>query len=162
MRNKPHLGFYFTIDVAISALVIACVIMVLTMSITRARKLVETSAAAVEIMTTHRTPVSVLFALRGEWPNDLDDVRRSFPVSGDWITSTRLKDLRLEGGAMTVSLRGPLAGGRLTVHPAVPSDDPLGPVRWMAGPHGHRSDWMAAGDDHTTINDSFISVLLKR
>lgn len=162
MRNRPHLGFYFTIDVAISTLVIACVIMALTMSITRVRKLVETSAAAVEIMTTYRTPVSVQFGLRGDWPKDLDDVRQAFPFNGNWAMSSRLKDLRLEDGALTVSLRGPLAGGRLTVHPAVPSDDPLGPVRWVAGPSGHSSDWTVVGDDHTTVKDTFIPVLLKR
>lgn len=162
MSKRPHLEYYFTIDNMVSILVIVCVIAALTMSITRARKLVETSAAAVEIMTTHRTPVSVLFALRGEWPKDLGDLRRSFPVSGNWSASPRMKDLRLEGGAMTVSLRGPLAGERLTVHPAVPSDDPLGPVRWVAGAHGHRNDWAVAGEDHTTVKDSFIPALLKQ
>lgn len=161
MSKRPNLEFYFTIDNVVSVLVIACVIAALTAVIPRARKLVEASAAAVEMMTTHRTPVSVLFALRGEWPKDLDDLRRSFPVSGTWGMSSRLKDLRLESGALTVSLRSPLADGRLTVHPAVPSDDPLGPVRWVAGAHGHRSDWTVAGEDHTTVKDAFIPALLK-
>jgi hypothetical protein len=162
MRKNPHPGFYLPIDTAVATLVIACVIMALTMSITRARKLVETSVAAAEIMITYRTPVSVQFALRGEWPKNLDDVRQEFPVNGNWPMSSRLKDLRLEDGALTVTLRRPLAGERLTLHPAVPSDDPRGPVRWVAGPSGRRSGWTVVGDDHTTVKDPFIPVLLKR
>jgi hypothetical protein len=162
MPERPHVEFYFAIDDAITTLVVACVVMVLVMSIERGQKLVETSAAAVEIMVTHRAPISVLYALNGEWPKGLDEVQKEFPIDKGWSASPRLKNLRIEHGAVTVGLRRPLEGEWLTIRPAVISDDVLGPVRWVAGRNGHRTGWTVAGEDRTTVQDTHIPILLKR
>lgn len=162
MNSKPHIAFYITVDILITALVIACLAAVLTSSIDHTRKLVEISAAAVEVMSSYRTPVSVQYALHGEWPTGEEELRQWFPSDRKWITSARFEHLGLDGGAMTVDLRPPLAGERLTIHPAVLEGDPLGPVRWLAGPEKGRSNWTKLGNDHTTAIECFIPVLLKR
>jgi hypothetical protein len=162
MRNRPQLAFFLSFDVLVSALVIATVIALLVMTVGRTRKWVEVSAAAVETLTIYRMPVSLHYALSGEWPKTMDEVRQWYDAQSNWSDSSRLRELLIEDGAITTGLRSPLAGERLTVHPAVTADDPLGPVRWVAGPGGHRGNWTVIGTDHTTVQDEFVPVLLKR
>lgn len=159
MVKRPQIGYFLTVDVAVTIIVLSCVVAALALAVTRGRKLVEVSVAAVEVLGSYRTPLSVQYALQGRWPAGPDDLRDSAPRDGIWTGSERLKRLVVDQGGLTVPLRGPLAGERMTLHPAVPSDDPLGPVCWSAGPSGARG-WTVAGPDHTTVRKEFLPALL--
>jgi hypothetical protein len=87
--------------------------------------------------------------------------QRDVPVRKDQSRGSFGKNIQIIGGAIDISLQRQLTGKTLTLHPAVPIDEPLGPVKWVAG--GKRPDgWSIMGEDHTTVETGYILKALQR
>jgi len=137
-----------------------------------------THAALGALGSGSRTYISVYHAVNGNWPrdghqailfgNDFDDLMNDdfseFAVSvkngairndsGDFTIS-------IENGAMHVVMNKYLKGKIISLRPAVPKDNPLGPVAWFAASPLRPSDWTVAGQDKTTVDYSHINPRLR-
>lgn len=102
----------------------------------------------------------VYFSLTGMWPEGKDRLEQvtGWPCQeikteyNSYVTSCDL-----DHGAVTVTFAKDLEGKTLTLRPAVPKEDPLGPVIWVAGQGLQREDWTLAGEDKTTVDPRVIN-----
>ncbi len=162
MRTRSGLGFYFTVDFIVTIIVIGVAVSAIVSAIKESRKTIEVAAATAEVLGTYRLPLSTYYALKGEWPNSMEHMHEMFPEHARAMTFSMAANLRLASGAISFDLRRQLSGETLTLHPAVPAEDPLGPVKWVAGGRSLSPRWTIVGDDGTTIDDTYIAGLLKR
>lgn len=162
MTGKQSFGFYFTVDLSVTIAVIACVVSLFVSTINESRKKVEVASATAEIMGIYRTPMSIYYALHGAWPKDNEELQDMFPEQARKLILSMSENIRIADGAITIDMRRRLVGKSITLHPAVPAQDPLGPVKWVAGPKSLSRDWAMAGADHTTVDGDYISRILKR
>lgn len=101
-------------------------------------------------------------ALTGEWPEN-ETVLRNFNSPG--MVLTELNDsfidrVIVENGASHYHYKWGLNGKTLTLRPAVPVEDPLGPVIWIAG-DTTKKGWTLAGPDRTDVAPNLIGPYLK-
>lgn len=114
-------------------------------------------AAVSETISQYRPAVSAYYALHGEWPRDIDAVRDLLPPLPELRrTANRIVAAdQITDGAINIQVSLYSDEGKpsiLTIRPATPQDDPLGPVRFVVGPWQKLDGWIAAGVDHTTID----------
>ena len=123
-----------------------------------ARRRARISAAIGEIGANFRSPLSAYYALHGTWPKDWAELEEIMPPTMRRKDTAGVSEYRLENGAITAVLKAwrGQAGEVLTVHPAVPAGDPLGPVKFVAGPKSDTAGWLVIGEDHTTIDQDHI------
>ncbi len=162
MTGKQSFGFYFTVDLSVTIVVIACVVSMILSTINESRKVVETTAATAEVMGIYRAPLSTYYALHGAWPKDNEELQEMFPGPAWKPVFSMAGNVRILDGAITFDMLRRLSGKSITLHPAVPAQDPLGPVKWVAGPKSLSRDWAMAGVDHTTVDDDHIFRILKQ
>jgi type II secretory pathway pseudopilin PulG len=153
--------FIFT-DLLVTVLVIAAAAAVLLSAIRHTLNVVRVTASAAEVMGYYRADLSAYYALQGEWPKDREELRALFPHQPAIFNADADKNVRITGGAIDIRLQRQLAGKILTLHPAVPIDDPLGPVKWVAGSGSGSDGWSIIGDDHTTVQREYIMNILQR
>lgn len=104
-------------------------------------------------------------ALYGTWPENKlvaseGGVFKTYVEKDN--TNTFIKDVTIANGAVTLHGKGKMEGNRLTLRPAVPEGDPLGPVHWRCGIKENLVDgFILQGDDQTNIDRKFIYKLLR-
>jgi type IV pilus assembly protein PilA len=107
-----------------------------------------------------RAQMMLYRALHGEWPQN----NRQLASLGWWFTfenisefeSEDIADATIENGAIHFTLGKTFKGQIVTLRPAVPANDPLGPVIWICGNREPTSEWIVYGVDRTTVEDRFI------
>ena len=108
-----------------------------------------------------RFDMMVSHALRGEWPkNDQVAMRDGWAEEYYSVRSSSysIKSAAIEDGAIQFLLRSREGEGdkTLTMRPAVPASDPLGPVVWICGKPTSPSLWSLPGVDRTNVNYRYI------
>ena len=100
-------------------------------------------------------------AYHGEWPEDNEQALR-FGMNTDYlIHDGSFQDLQLKDGAVTLKFNELYPGKIITFRPAVPADDPFGPMIWVVGSSRDAEEWMVFGEDRTNIEDSYIKPYIK-
>jgi hypothetical protein len=160
MTFRRILGFFLT-DLLVTVVVIASAVALFASTIKHTLKVVVTTASVAEIMNSYRTPLSTYYAVQGDWPISREELETMFPYETDRSLGNFGKNIRIIGGAIDISLQRQLTGKTLTLHPAVPIEEPLGPVKWVAG-NGNPDGWSIVGEDHTTLETGCIQKLLQR
>lgn len=97
-------------------------------------------------------------ALHGDWPkNDQEALKDGWAQEYYSEKYSNLKAAAIENGAAHFQL---FSGNKnsnkiLTIRPAVPASDSLGPVVWICGKPAKPSLWTIAGMDKTTIDHRY-------
>ena len=131
-------------------------------------KMIVISAGPLEAVSNLKTDISVYYALHGEWPRDKEALLELFPDSKEWYEEMELPELdyrkyrsTIVNGAIDVSFIKMQGNNTVTVRPAIPSEDPLGPVKWIVGKVGETEGWTVIGEDHSTVDERYINKALK-
>jgi type II secretory pathway pseudopilin PulG len=113
-------------------------------------------------MADIKNDMMVYHAHTGQWPGSFDDIRK-WPVFPHYAYQSDLcsKSVTIEDGAIDIVLNAPFQERTVTVRPAVPNDDPLGPVAWYVGRPLNASDKSLAGQDKTDIPLNYIHPRLR-
>ena len=98
-----------------------------------------------------KTEVLVYYAHTGQWPRDINEAH-TYGVYNevDERVFRYAHQVEIENGAIHVKV-ATLANQTISVRPAVPAEDPLGPVAWFAGPPLHDHRHAIAGMDRTGL-----------
>ncbi len=96
-------------------------------------------------------------AHHGEWPVD-NDQASVFGWSDHYKTDAMdfIKESEIKEGAVNFFLSDDFKGKILTVRPAVPSGNSIGPVIWVCGKSDERSGWTVVGTDLTDVEDRYL------
>lgn len=110
--------------------------------------------------TKMRLDMMVSHAIRGDWPkNDQEALKDGWAEKyfSDRFSSM-IKTAAIEDGAIHFQIRPNSKQGNktLTMRPAVPAKDPLGPVVWICGKPASPSLWSIPGVDRTNVEDRYI------
>ncbi len=101
------------------------------------------------------------YAYHGEWPGDNEQASR-FGMNTEYLwPDGNFEDLRLKDGAITLKFNEFYPGKIITFRPAVPADDPFGPMIWVVGNNRPAEEWFVFGEDRTNIEDSYIQSYLR-
>lgn len=106
-----------------------------------------------------RNHAQVHYALTGHWPSELTDQDLFF-------TGNQQQDGQLQAHFSNQAIQldvpafapGHKTPQQLTIHPATPTADALGPIILVAGPQS-RPGWQSHGEDQTTIATERLSPL---
>lgn len=166
MSNKIRLPGGLSVlgmDMLAAVLVILVVVTFVVPKVSDKIKGVKVLAATASATGLWSNYIMAYRAIHGHWPEGKQDLREFIP-DDDTVwgpedeypnRGPNYKEIRLSGGTMDVVLSGPFEGKVLTIHPAVPEGDPLGPVKWVPGGGGSEG-WRVIGEDHTTVDDRHI------
>lgn len=101
------------------------------------------------------------YAFHGVWPEDNEQaIQFLFHEFQDQYVLERgvFKDVRIKDGAINLQYNDESFDGKtITLRPAVPAEDKFGPIIWVIGDNKPRSEWIVFGDDHTDIENRYIS-----
>jgi len=117
------------------------------------RKTMQKTAVLAHVASTDTTLLQVRFhyALTGEWPRDEAELTSVIGMTSP-VAGYGGSQLRIDHGAVQVPIvSSALIGGNVTLHPAIPASDELGPVHWVAGPDIPDSGRTIIGPDRTTV-----------
>lgn len=97
------------------------------------------------------------YAFHGEWPEDNDQAVH-FGFNEQYILEDDVfEDVQIRNGAINLKYNKFFDGKTITIRPAIPADDKFGPVIWIIGDGRPVSEWLVFGDDHTDIENKYIS-----
>jgi type II secretory pathway pseudopilin PulG len=122
------------------------------------REKIQVAAAVAEAASSYRLPISLYYALHGEWPNDWSQVEPF--MAGTSARMAAKKNIRLMNGAVSIEMPG--TDKNITLHPAVPEEDASGPVKFVTGPISTDPGWRVIGEDHSTLDGNLVWNHLKR
>ncbi|MBT8342352.1 MAG: hypothetical protein HKP58_16130 [Desulfatitalea sp.] len=108
--------------------------------------------------------MAVHYALTGQWPDDVSEIQDPFWRTAGELWFSDIPDAQnaaISEGTLVVRLTTPFEGGIVSLRPAVPKADPLGPVVWFAGRPIDDTPWLISGPDHTNVADQFIHPQLR-
>ena len=160
MSIGKRLLYMVSIDLVVSIFVLAIVVSVFAYQAKDIRTKILVMADTVGMIGELRAPSMTYHAINGEWPKDGEALGPYLP--GTWAgRPDRGDEARIENGAITVRMRRIPDANMITIHPAVPAGEPLGPVIWVAGRHSASKDWTVIGEDHTTFPEHKIIHILK-
>jgi hypothetical protein len=97
------------------------------------------------------------FFMHGEWPENSNEAMKSglninyAPYSDNFI-----KEVTVSNGAIHFTFGKELPGKTLTLRPAVPAEDPSGPIVWVCGDSKASKNWAIQGDNRTNIDERYI------
>ncbi len=113
-------------------------------------------------LTDIKTDMMVYHAHTGLWPSSLTDLLK-WPVfqHNAYKTDPSIKAVTIENGAIDIVLNAPFLDRTVTVRPAVPNNDPLGPVAWYAAQPLNGTQLSLAGKDRTDIAQTYIHPRLR-
>ncbi|TRZ50210.1 hypothetical protein D4S03_07115 [bacterium] len=160
--KKPLWEMYIITDIAVTITVIATVVSMIVSTFNDSRKTIETASATAEVLGIYRVPVSAYYALHGEWPKDIEELAKMFPERSQKPPMSLAENIQLADAAITFAFRGVAANQTLTIHPAVPAQDPFGPVKWVAGAKSLSDDWTMIGNDRTTVESKYMLRIIKQ
>jgi hypothetical protein len=149
------LFFQKVLDHLLSVALIMLLMMLAILSFEGA-KIIGELTARVSSQNDLRIDVHYTLALTGEWPKDSNALLRTRPMEVPY-SSYSGDELELEGGAIHIRpTKGRLAGETISMHPAVPANNAVGPISWVVGPGGAESEHLVQGDDATTVDSRWI------
>lgn len=100
-------------------------------------------------------------AIHGTWPEN-NVQAADFGWADDYPAGKNgyIEKLVIENGAIHQYFNDELPGKIITLRPAVPAEDDLGPIIWICGdrPAGQ---WQVFGEDRTNISEQYIHRHLK-
>ncbi len=108
---------------------------------------------------TMRFDMMVSHALRGDWPqNDQEAMKDGWAEEyyKGGHNNAFIKSAAIEDGAIHFQLQSIKGERMLTMRPAVPAIDPLGPVVWICGQPTSPALWSLPGVDKTNIDYRYI------
>ncbi len=106
-----------------------------------------------------RFDMMVSHALHGDWPqNDQEAIRDGWAEDyyNERDRGSAVKSAAIEDGAIHFQLQLKEGRRKLTIRPAVPVADPLGPVVWICGKPTSPALWSLAGVDRTDVDYRYI------
>lgn len=161
LRPDTFSRYYRMIDAMITIMVISILV-----SIAMPIFLKYKSKAVLITFTAHTDKMAmshVYHSLTGAWPKDkteldglLSDLNIPWKVKDEFI-----EDIQVEDGSIHFTYKKDLKGKTLTLRPAVPTSDPLGPVIWVAGDKKNREGWSISGKDKSTVEPELVGWYLK-
>ncbi|MDA8141695.1 MAG: hypothetical protein M0036_23880 [Desulfobacteraceae bacterium] len=129
------------------------------------RKMAQVSAQILSALgSTPKIEMAVYHALTGDWPQNIEQVQsQPWSLVRDLSTSSdrALQAITIKEKTLVVQMTAPFEGHVVTVRPAVPERDPLGPVVWFAGTPLHGDGWHIEGMDQTNVPLEYISPTLR-
>jgi type IV pilus assembly protein PilA len=153
--------FQRAVDFMFVMFIIATLLSIAATSYTRPRKTAKLCQVLGATFVKMKLDMMLSHALHGNWPaND-----QAAMVDG-WadeyysenFSSEIISDATIENGAIHFQLQ--LDSGQdiktLTIRPAVPAKDPLGPVVWICGKPSSPSRWSLPGVDRTNVDAKYI------
>jgi hypothetical protein len=152
MRNSPLQTYYLQWSLE----VFLCVCFIgglLALAAHAYRKTIQKAEVLAHVASTDGALLQVryYYALTGEWPQDEAELTSVVGLTSP-LAGYRGSLLRIDHGAVQVPIvSGALIGSNVTLHPAVPALDKLGPVHWVAGPDVRDSGRTIIGPDRTTV-----------
>jgi len=160
MDNDKHSVFLFQliIDHMISMSIIAILIVIAINSYLPYRNMAKImQAVSGSPFIEMRMDMMLYHAHHGEWPKD-----NKLALSFGWNDSYNhysdyIKEVKIEDGAINFFLDRDLEGKIVTLRPAVPINDTLGPIIWVCGERKPSDGWTIQGVDRTNIDDSYIN-----
>lgn len=167
-RINPAIIMLVTdIFIALTIMLILTAISILIYS--EYRKMAIVSAGPIEAASNLKTDISTYYALYGEWPEDKGALLELFPEKENYYEDMEFADKGYRSqrshtivrGAIDVSINKLQGNNIVTLRPAVPAEDPLGPVKWVAGGQVQAEGWTIIGEDHTTVEERYIRKELK-
>ncbi len=105
-----------------------------------------------------RMEATFYHAVHGVWPESRQQAVISLaPIRGhDGAGYDPGVNTLIREGAIDLIFNEKLDGKRMTLRPAVPASDPLGPVCWVNTREKIPDGWIVYGEDHTDIDKRFI------
>ena len=100
------------------------------------------------------------YAFHGEWPEDNEQaIQFGFNDQYVYVVGYDVfDDVRIKDGAINLQYNDEFFDGKtITLRPAIPANDKFGPIIWVIGNNRQDSEWLVFGDDHTDIEDKYIS-----
>jgi type IV pilus assembly protein PilA len=163
MRNKQRNVFTFQLltDHMIAILILSTVLaLAIKIYLPYRQKARLTHVIGGSPFLEMRAQMMLYRALHGEWPRNNQQV-----LSLGWwgkfdgfseYKSTYIEEANIDNGAIHFTLSKDFEGQIVTVRPAVPASDPLGPVIWICGNREPATGWVVYGDDRTTVDAKYI------
>jgi len=160
MPDKSHTrvrGFtWIELAMVIAVVAILAAMAIPSMQDTAIKKQVKEGMALADVA---KTGVQTVFALTGAMPANNDAA--GLPVS-DKIVGTYVKDVKVEGGAITLTYGNNasrhLLDKQLTLRPAVVPNEPRVPIAWVCHAMPVPKGMELAGEDRTTVLPSHLPV----
>ncbi len=112
-----------------------------------------------------RTDSMYYHAIKGEWPKDIQQASTFvWEENYEEEKGSYVDKVFIEGGAINIifSNTSKMHEKILTMRPAVPAGDPLGPVQWICGDIDETEGWLVYGKDRTNIDKQYIHRDLRR
>ena len=159
MGNNKENGFLFQllIDHMIAMLILCALLCMAIKTFRPYHKKARLAQVVAGLPFTDMKMQMMLYrAHRGEWPQDNEQALSL----GGWDNfekgSEYVREAKIEGGAIHFTLDKDLKGKIVTLRPAVPEDNRLGPVIWICGNKDPSEGWMVYGVDRTTVDNRYI------
>lgn len=168
-EKKIHPAFIMLgTDIILALIIILFGVVICISKMSNIKEMVVISAGPIEMLNTMKTDMSVYYALKGEWPAGKEELSALLPDNKQWFEDMESGESEyshyikvIKYGAVHVTVKNSEENKRVTVRPAITADDPLGPVIWIAGRGEPRAGWTIIGEDHSTVNERYISKALK-
>ncbi|MDH3976464.1 MAG: hypothetical protein OEV42_19545 [Deltaproteobacteria bacterium] len=155
-------------DIIMALIIILIGMIVCVSKLSEIYKMIIVSAGPIEASSDLRTDISTYYALNGEWPDDKKAILELLPYNKTYYQEMESPEMEyrrhkhvLAKGAIHVTIKKLEKNNRVTLRPAVPTADPLGPVIWITGKGEAREGWTVIGEDQSTIDERYINKALK-
>ncbi len=114
------------------------------------------------IFSSQKTDVMLHLAHNGVFPEDEEQILLSNPDLKDQSKGSYGKPIKnyIRNGAITFHFesnsQGKLNGKKITLRPAIPVDDPMGPVCWVTTKQNTIKGWQIQGVDESNILSEYL------
>lgn len=149
------LFFQKTLDHLLSIFLLFLLMGMASLCLAKARQIAEV-CARVASQDSLRVGIHYTYALTGEWSGESSTL--FCPGSIEESNNPFLGDeAKLDKGAIHMDFTtGRLAGETVSLRPAVPVDNVVGPISWVVGPGTAVAGRLILGEDTTTIASQWI------
>lgn len=159
-RGERTIFFQSSLNIMLSVCIM-CLLMAIGIRYYQAPR--ETASILAHFASTDSAKISLRYhyALTGDWPADTESTiyphRDKYTLIGFHESEIEI----LDGTLQIPIIYGASKGEHISVRPAQPIADPIGPVHWVVGP-GDQLDWRTIhGPDLTTVDPGMISKQLR-
>jgi len=159
MDDDRHIfPIQFLLDHIFALLIISILILIALKSFLPYHRMAElTGIAGGSPFLEMKWDMMLYRAHHGVWPKDNQQALRfGWSESYDQGYTRYIKRAEIDTGAINFFLGKDLEGKTVTLRPAVPAADPLGPVIWICGDKASSFGWKTYGVDRTNVDDTHI------
>ncbi len=157
--------YYKFFDLISSIVIIGFLAAIAISSYDQAVKLAESINVSGSCFTKARMDCMYYRAIHGEWPEN-NQQASDFGWNDDYNEqySSNINKAIIEKGAIHLKFgnRTKMQGKIITMRPAVPAENQMGPVQWICGDIDQTKGWITYGSDKTNIQKQFIHRDLRR